>query len=452
MANTQSEETSALKLLFKCALDIRATLHRVNNDLNTAIHDNDKLIEAIKLLDSEAEEHKNSMLKSRKCIESYQKEIVVLNKQLSDNNTNIDNIDNLSKSNKPIKSFKTNATSNAVTFPNSPVINNSNWLVSFRSDIQKLIDKGAVRPISKNECKECCLKIYHTKKEAKNINHVETYEQYFYHYFEKKYGLKSLAVENATKILLALELYCTDDIWIDILHKIFRNEIDEDYVVIQNKLIKSIDDLLAFKINEIKNLTDKNVLNKEVEKKKTSDLFDFEWISIIEHLYNAEDSSKLNNILSNIANDMTTYSKEILNNTMKTINTISNDNIRKYSSPKQKMNQKLTKLTNEIYNYTQNSDSLKLQFSLFLKTVLEFQLQSHINYLCKFRDAFTSFDHDGDGILSAYQFRKCFQCLSNNIDENDDSTFSTLLSLVDPLNSNFITFSMAASNLAKIFV
>ena len=150
---------------------------------------------------------------------------------------------------------------------------------------------------------------------------------------------------------------------------------------------------------------------------------------------------------------MNLYSNEITNNTMKTINTINNDNIKKFSSPKQKMTHKLTNLTNEIYKYNQNSNSIKLQFSLFLKTVLEFQLQSHINFLSKFRDAFCSFDNDGDGILTAYQFRKCFQCLSNNIDDDDDnSTFGTLISLVDPLNSNFITFSMAASNLAKIFI
>lgn len=437
--------------------------NRINNDLNLAINDNDKLIETIKLLDIEAEEQKNSIIEARKCIESYQKEIIEL-KKIPNSISNKSN-----NSNTPTKTIKSNTKNVSITkSPASPITNNSNWLINFRSDIQKLIDIGTIRPISKNECKEILEKIYNNKKEANlkllnlittnanintSTNSIETLEQYFYHYFEKKFGLRSLAVENATKTILSLELYRVDDIWIDIFHKIFRNEIDEDYMIIQNQLIKSIDDLLAFKINEIKNITDKNILNREVEKKKTSYLFDFEWISIIEHLYNAEDSSKLNNILLNIANDMNLYSNEITNNTMKTINTINNDNIKKFSSPKQKMTHKLTNLTNEIYKYNQNSNSIKLQFSLFLKTVLEFQLQSHIKFLSKFRDAFCSFDNDGDGILTAYQFRKCFQCLSNNIDDDDDnSTFGTLLSLVDPLNSNFITFSMASSNLAKIFI
>jgi len=448
---------------------------KVNDDLNLAINDNDKLIETVKLLDVEAEEQKESIVEANFLIKSLQKEIVALKNQSSNkkkctnsNNGSSSSTDTLNKSSTPIKAVKPIIkSSNTNASPVSPMTSNSNWLVSFRCDIQKVIDKGTVRPISKTECREILEKMYHGKKESNfklinlvstntnintSTNHIETFEQYFYHYLEKKFGLKSLAVENATKTLLALELYCTDDIWIDIFHKIFRNEIDEDYVIVQNQLIKSIDDLLAFKISQIKITTDKNTISQEVEKRKLSYIFDFEWISIIEHLYNAEDSSKLNNILLNTANDMSLYSSEINNNTMKAINTINSDNIRKHPSPKQKMNQKLINLTKEIYKYDQNSNSAKLQFSLFLKTVLEYQLQAHIVFLSKFRDTFNSFDHDGDGILSAYQFRKCFQCLSNGIHDDDDATYSTLLSLVDPLNSNFITFSMAASNLAKIFV
>jgi hypothetical protein len=171
--------------------------NRINNDLNLAINDNDKLIETIKLLDIEAEEQKNSIIEARKCIESYQKEIIEL-KKTPNSTTSISNKSN--NSNTPTKIIKSNTKNTSITkSPASPITNNSNWLINFRSDIQKLIDIGTIRPISKNECKEILEKIYNSKKETNlkllnlittnanintNTNNIETLEQYFYHYFE----------------------------------------------------------------------------------------------------------------------------------------------------------------------------------------------------------------------------------------------------------------------------
>lgn len=154
---------------------------------------------------------------------------------------------------------------------------------------------------------------------------------------------------------------------------------------------------------------------------------------------------------------------------------------------------------------------LKLSFPAFLRCVLEFQLRSHVQFLSTFRHCFQVQDTDRDGILSTVEFQACFHSLrrglvkgstyglpppppgsprhnissaspafrfpssnsavsvssgdvthsrvlsniadaghENDVGNADAEAFLVLLGMVDPLQSDMITFSNAASCLRNV--
>lgn len=75
--------------------------------------------------------------------------------------------------------------------------------------------------------------------------------------------------------------------------------------------------------------------------------------------------------------------------------------------------------------------SNKLKFSLFLKTVLDFQLKEHEKFLSKFIQAFKRVDSDNDGILNEEQFVKLLQSFQFIPDDKTDK----ILESIDPYNN-----------------
>lgn len=54
-------------------------------------------------------------------------------------------------------------------------------------------------------------------------------------------------------------------------------------------------------------------------------------------------------------------------------------------------------------------DMLKLPYPIFIKTVLDYQLSTHQDYLENFVRVFRRLDSDVDGVLNAAEFKECFQ-------------------------------------------
>jgi hypothetical protein len=72
-----------------------------------------------------------------------------------------------------------------------------------------------------------------------------------------------------------------------------------------------------------------------------------------------------------------------------------------YSSPTLKINLKDP-------NSKLRKDMLKLNFQLFIKTILDFQLKVHLNYINNFYLEFQLIDTDHDGVINANQFKEVF--------------------------------------------
>ena len=62
---------------------------------------------------------------------------------------------------------------------------------------------------------------------------------------EKKYGLRSLAVEHSAMLLNAVEKYRQQDFTIRLFDAIFRNLVEEEYRSVLDELRKSVKDLLV---------------------------------------------------------------------------------------------------------------------------------------------------------------------------------------------------------------
>ena len=186
--------------------------------------------------------------------------------------------------------------------PSFPFTSTDQWLYVFRSDMQQLMDDGKCRELTLNECLEICHKFLQTKKQANEkalqlsttTLPMETMEQFIYHTYEKKYGLRNLAIEQTGKLVLSLKKYSSQDSTIEVFYKIFKNEIEEDYVNVQNELIHSIHELLMVQLVASNPTKDQTYLNDLLHQKVTNDVIkESEWIDLMNYLYNENDSLEI---------------------------------------------------------------------------------------------------------------------------------------------------------------
>lgn len=128
-------------------------------------------------------------------------------------------------------------------------VGDATWVLTFRQAVQRSIDEGKSRTMVLNECKELISRIYDAKATISSATSAaattkslvpipETLEIFVYRFFEKKYGLRNLAVEAAGTLVSSMEKFYQDDNGIAVFRKIFKNEIGEEFLVVQAELSK----------------------------------------------------------------------------------------------------------------------------------------------------------------------------------------------------------------------
>lgn len=381
------------------------------------------------------------------------------------------------------------------------IANPEGWLANFRTELQKAIDEKRSRELSLKCLREFLDRIYESKFSATNRlaqgtgnTPIETMEMHLYGYLEKKYGLRSIAAEQAGAVLLAVDKYATEDSFVNVFHKTFRNEVEEDFWLVQQELMKSIRDLMLVQIMSRYPTKDQATLVTLLDQKINDGwVTEDEWNDMINYLYNNTDSTAICAMLKRLARDemqslgllpeehvtslsplradewtaankrshqissspiggtAITSSKQSLN--------LKSEMSRKigYSSPSLKK----TLATVSMRDVPKSPKlQLRVSFAVFQSCVLDFQLKSRMQYLASFRAAFEKVDTDFDGIISSEQFQDCYKALKTRsgllpesvVESSDDETVVSLLQVMDPFQSNRITFSIVASTLSKIAV
>lgn len=536
-------------------------IDQLQSEINAVENECKSLLEVSDLLDREAEEHQREILELRNKLRSTSSELDSLSiaANVKNNNSSVAPMSPFAKSNSlsgqvfdtSIKkstisaspknsavvtttnpkykntgsdvngSSNFHATSNSKSTKNVFASTPESWLLLFRSELQRALDRlpgssasniisklspsasigdclsdthTATPNLSPNPTKTCRIwsynetidmidKFYESKK-ALNLrvgkkapngrsptssgmgSHtvVETMEQHVYHVFEKKYGLRSLAVENCSMFVAALDLYskpeynylgkapsnnhsnahsvCVSNVNILIFNKIFRNEIDESYVDIHNELVKSIQDLVT--VNIINRHPNKsNVAVQELLHKKMSGVIHSEeWTDIVNYLYNGSDAKSLLVMLKRAskaendeANGMNPDhrvspshspnanasvrppppgSPHLLKQNSKLLNLNPKTQQERDKEARRlgysRSNATNSSISNSRMSYS-NQDipmTYKLTFGTFVQTVVLFQVQSHEAYLRKFNQLFHRYDANGDGVLTLDQYRACY--------------------------------------------
>ena len=98
----------------------------------------------------------------------------------------------------------------------------------------------------------------------------ESIEMHVYRMLETKYGLRSLAIENAAILVNSLEKLSSEDNDVAVFYNIFKNRIGEDFVSVQAELSRSIDDLITVQIME--KYPTKSQTDVKTEQTKKSDI------------------------------------------------------------------------------------------------------------------------------------------------------------------------------------
>lgn len=272
--------------------------------------------------------------------------------------------------------------------------------------------------------------------------------------------------------------------YFQIFLKIFHNEIDEDYYLIYHKLYQSSIELIKLQItNSMKTSIEdieKHMNYKVLIEDKMSNLHNLilyrhEWKKILSHLYDEQDSLKIDIILCNLIKELERerlISIQLLHSKQKfqfssiatlyktcqsipqvkasesfmsttgsininrlsssnkpnhnstsasTINLITPSRLGYHSSslhnnpfvsPKSNTSQSIHTPSKSDYIADSNV-SLKLPFQIFMNIVFQYQLDLHETYIENFRQIFNQYDNDNDGILNIHQFYQCFIHLRN---------------------------------------
>merc|ERR1719181_646466 len=121
----------------------------------------------------------------------------------------------------------------------------------------------------------------------------ETMEQHLYTYLNQKYGLKSLIIEWASAVMAAVKKFADEDNDVAVFGKILRNEIDEEFRIVQKQLKDTVMELLRVYLKGRFTLKSEDEVSKLLKKRMASSVYEEEWVDIIKYMYNHEDSVTL---------------------------------------------------------------------------------------------------------------------------------------------------------------
>eukprot|EP01035_Chromulina_nebulosa_P019905 gene19905-25860_t len=303
--------------------DIRAIHSTFISDLyqlNDVENDNKKLLDAVQSLDKEAEDQKHLILDLRQQIRELSTKLSVYENVTNDNSEKFS--DQLPLAfNKPLTTASRNTTPlrssrSKERHLDKSVDSKSNRSVD-RSVDRSLDNRTSIRStntMTSNPSKNPYIKTYDWlmsyRADIQKSEPMETLEQHVYQFYEKKYGLRQLAIENIARLLYTCNHYSKENNSIEVFLKIFHNEIEEDYLLVQKELIKSIHDLLMLQIMTRNPTKDQATLQHLLSDKTSNYIYIDEYLDILNYLYDPIDSKIVINQINELATQEMTINKQ----------------------------------------------------------------------------------------------------------------------------------------------
>jgi hypothetical protein len=119
----------------------------------------------------------------------------------------------------------------------------------------ELIGNTNIRILTLKQLKDIIREIYehkerHDEKCKRTKLPLETMEQFMFTFLNQKYGLKNLIIEWAASIVNGVKWYMKEDSDVSLFAKILKNEIEEDFRYIQDKVKTTVSNVLKKYIKE----------------------------------------------------------------------------------------------------------------------------------------------------------------------------------------------------------
>eukprot|EP00826_Nyctotherus_ovalis_P055261 TRINITY_DN7324_c0_g1_i9.p1 TRINITY_DN7324_c0_g1~~TRINITY_DN7324_c0_g1_i9.p1 ORF type:complete len:531 (-),score=182.88 TRINITY_DN7324_c0_g1_i9:276-1868(-) len=260
-------------------------------------------------------------------------------------------------------------------------------------------------------------KVKYDDKCAENGQPVETMEEYMYIYLNRVYGLKSLIIEEARGLIEGVKKYSSIDSDVALFDKILKHECDEDFRLVFSDIKATMGDLLKehFKLKyKLKTEAEIGEMVKCIQRGEIGESY---WTMIIEQMYSKEDCERLAEM------------------------------VRRKVGESGGAETSARKMTREEAVQSRNRKSGGLPYRLFQKIVLDFQLDTHSEYLKNFTNLFKEVDKERNGVLNEKTFRELLGRMNLSASEEEVQRF---LQIVDPYNNQRITYSECLSLLSSV--
>ena len=202
-------------------------------------------------------------------------------------------------------------------------------------------------------------KAKYDQKCAESKQAIETLQQYLFTFLITKYGLKSLANDWIAAIERSISKYVSD-VDIQLLGKILRNEINEDFYIVFKQVKEASVEVLRQHLKTKFPYYSEKKLKDLLEKKKNSELDEDEWLGIVKTLHEIQDQEEI----------IRAVAQKIWNSSL------GNSGVLKKSK--------------------------NIQFEELMQTLNEFQMNSHEEYLRPLLSVFR--EHDYNGVLTHEAF------------------------------------------------
>ncbi|CDW88603.1 UNKNOWN [Stylonychia lemnae] len=282
----------------------------------------------------------------------------------------------------------------------------------------------------------------HDEKNCENKQARETMEQFMYTYLNQRYGLKQLIIEWAQAIINGIKKYQKEDNEVCLFGKILRNEVNEEFRLVQLHVKDTVNALLKQFIREKYTHKSEPEINKmydEIQNDKVN-IDNGYWTKIIERMYDDNDVITLKTKIRDTSrNLMREDIQKQLQGNSKSNHAASSISIVSSSSTKHANKPKLTREEQlQLLNQLNDDSNVKVYFSNYMKNVLDFQMSEHERYLKSFIYVFRKVDKDNDGILNENQFKLLMEEI-NLCNGQDEIRY--FLQILDPFNTQKITFS-----------
>ena len=125
----------------------------------------------------------------------------------------------------------------------------------------------------------------------------ETMEQHMMNVLNQKYGLKSLIAEWVTNVVKGIQHYSDEDNDVATFGKILRNEVEEEFRLVQKQVKNSVSELMKMRIKADFPYIQEKAAKDLLTDKLNGELDAEEWTYVINYMYNENDRALIHSIL-----------------------------------------------------------------------------------------------------------------------------------------------------------